>query len=64
LWQGIIYSLLDRKEEAAEQFETYRSLVPEEFPQRIFLDDVVLEAKTKSRERFRKEFQAEFSYRK
>jgi len=55
---------LDRKEEAAEQFETYRSLVPEEFPQRIFLDDVVLEAKTKSRERFQKEFQAEFSYRK
>ncbi|XP_061949051.1 protein SLOW GREEN 1, chloroplastic-like isoform X3 [Populus nigra] len=64
LCQGIIYSLLDRKEEAAEQFETYRSLVPEEFPQRIFLDDVVLEAKTKSRERFQKEFQAEFSYRK
>ncbi|XP_011025582.1 PREDICTED: uncharacterized protein LOC105126414 isoform X2 [Populus euphratica] len=64
LCQGIIYSLLDRKEEAAEQFETYRSLVPEEFPQRIFLDDVVLEAKTKSRERFQKEFQAAFSYRK
>ncbi|KAJ6419566.1 hypothetical protein OIU84_029634 [Salix udensis] len=64
LCQGIIYSLLDRKEEAAEQFETYRSLVPGEFPQRIFLDDVVLEAKTKSRERFQKEFQAEFSYRK
>ncbi|CAK7337804.1 unnamed protein product [Dovyalis caffra] len=64
LCQGIIYSLLDRKEEAAEQFETYRSLVPEEFPQRIFLDDVVLEAKTKSRERFQKEFQAEFTHRK
>ncbi|KAG5245273.1 protein SLOW GREEN [Salix suchowensis] len=49
LCQGIIYSLLGRNEAAAEQFETYQSLVPDEFPQRIFLDDVVLEAKTKPR---------------
>ncbi|KAJ4953671.1 hypothetical protein NE237_030503 [Protea cynaroides] len=40
LCQGIIYSLQGKKEEAQEQFETYRSLVPEEFPQRGFLDDV------------------------
>ncbi|XP_048232524.1 protein SLOW GREEN 1, chloroplastic isoform X2 [Ricinus communis] len=64
LCQGIIYSLLDKKEEAAEQFETYRSLLPEDFPQRGFLDDVVLAAKTESKERFRKEFEDEFSYRK
>ncbi|PON58696.1 Signal transduction response regulator [Parasponia andersonii] len=61
LCMGIIYSLLDKKEEAAEQFETYRSLVPEEFPQRGFLDDVVLAAKTKSREQLQKEFQNEYS---
>jgi hypothetical protein len=64
LWQGIIYSLLGRKEAAAEHFETYQSLVPDEFPQRMFLDDVVLEAKTKSREWFQEECQAESSYKK
>ncbi|XP_007048154.2 PREDICTED: protein SLOW GREEN 1, chloroplastic [Theobroma cacao] len=64
LCQGIIYSLLDKKKEAAEQFEIYQSLVPEEFPQRCFLDDVVLAAKTKSHEWLQKEFEAEFSYKK
>lgn len=64
MWQGIIYSLLDQKKEAAEQFETYRALAPEEFPQRGFLDDVVLAAKTKSGKQFQKEFDAEFSNRK
>ncbi|TYI57028.1 hypothetical protein E1A91_D11G251500v1 [Gossypium mustelinum] len=64
LCQGIIYSLLDKKKEAAEQFEIYQSLVPEEFPQRGFLDDVVLEAKTKSRKWLQKDFKAEFSYKK
>lgn len=60
LCQGIIYSLLDKKKEADGQFETYRALAPKEFPQRGFLDDVVLAAKTQSRERFQKEFNAEF----
>ncbi|XP_048131617.1 protein SLOW GREEN 1, chloroplastic-like [Rhodamnia argentea] len=60
LCQGIIYSLLDKKKEAQEQFEAYRSLVPEEFPQRGFLDDVVLAAKSKTREQLQKEFKAEF----
>lgn len=64
MWQGIIYSLLDRKNEAEERFETYKSLVPEEFPQRGFLDDVVLAAKTESQEQFQEEFETEFSYRK
>jgi hypothetical protein len=59
LWQGIIYSLLDKQKEAAEQFETYRAVVPKEFPQRGFLDDVVLAAKSQSREQFQ-EFNAEF----
>ncbi|KAG7027110.1 protein SLOW GREEN 1, chloroplastic, partial [Cucurbita argyrosperma subsp. argyrosperma] len=62
--KGIIYSLLDRKEEAAEQFETYRALVPDEFPQREFMDDVMLSATTATREQFQKEFDAEFSYKK
>lgn len=61
LCQGIVYSLLDRKEEAKEMFEIYQSLVPEEFPQRQFLDDVVLAAKTESGQQLQKEFKAEFS---
>ncbi|XP_038880966.1 protein SLOW GREEN 1, chloroplastic [Benincasa hispida] len=64
LCQGIIYSLLDKKKEAAEQFEAYRALVPDEFPQREFIDDVVLAAMTASREQFQKEFDAEFMHKK
>ncbi|PKI79324.1 hypothetical protein CRG98_000269 [Punica granatum] len=64
LCQGIIYSLLDKKKDAQEQFETYQTLVPREFPQRDFLDDVVLEAKSKSRAQFQKEFISEFPNRK
>eukprot|EP00262_Sarcandra_glabra_P008184 TRINITY_DN21470_c0_g1_i1.p1 TRINITY_DN21470_c0_g1~~TRINITY_DN21470_c0_g1_i1.p1 ORF type:complete len:353 (-),score=87.81 TRINITY_DN21470_c0_g1_i1:263-1321(-) len=64
LCQGIIYSLLDKKKEADEQFENYRSLVPQEFPQRGFLDDVILAAKTESQESLEKQFEDEFSYRK
>lgn len=62
--QGIIYSLLDKKREAAEQFEMYRAVVPDEFPQKEFIDDIVLSATTASREQFEKEFAAEFSYKK
>ncbi|XP_028762986.1 protein SLOW GREEN 1, chloroplastic-like [Neltuma alba] len=64
LCQGIIYSLLDKKEEAAQQFEIYQALLPEEFPQRGFLDDVVLTAKGTSREQFQREFEAQYSHRK
>ncbi|KAK4264835.1 hypothetical protein QN277_025959 [Acacia crassicarpa] len=64
LCQGIIYSLLDKKEEAAQQFEIYRALVPEEFPQRGFLDDVVLTAKGTSREQFQREFESQYSHKK
>lgn len=64
MWKGIVYSLLDKKKEAEEQFATYRSLVPNEFPQRGFLDDVVLAAKTESRQQLEKEFGAEYSNKK
>ncbi|KAF9603964.1 hypothetical protein IFM89_039318 [Coptis chinensis] len=64
LCQGIIYSLLNKKTEAEEQFGMYRSLVPQEFPQRGFLDDVVLAAKTEPSDQLQKEFKAEYSYRK
>ncbi|RDX69145.1 protein SLOW GREEN 1, chloroplastic, partial [Mucuna pruriens] len=62
--KGIIYSLLGKNEEAAQQFETYQSLVPEEFPQRGFLDDVAIAAKGTSLEQFKKEFRDQFSFRK
>lgn len=64
LCQGIIYSLMDKKKEAAEQFATYQALVPDEFPQREFIDDVMLSATTASREQFQKEFDAEFTHKK
>lgn len=54
LCQGIIYSLLDKKEEADEQFEIYRDLVPDELPQRGFIDDVIMAAKTESQEGLQK----------
>ncbi|KAL0282310.1 UNVERIFIED_CONTAM: protein SLOW GREEN 1, chloroplastic [Sesamum angustifolium] len=57
LCQGIVYSLLDKRKEADANFEIYQSLVPEEFPQRGFLDDVVLAAKTESKQKLRKELQ-------
>ncbi|KAL1190299.1 protein SLOW GREEN 1 [Cardamine amara subsp. amara] len=64
LCQGIVYSLMDKKEEAAQQFEVYWSLVPEEYPQKGFLDDVALAAQAKSRERFQNTFKAKFTHGK
>lgn len=58
-WQGIILSLLDRKEEAERQFMIYQSIVPEEFPQKRFLDDIVLEARTKSLEHLLKDVEGQ-----
>ncbi|KAL6556896.1 hypothetical protein OROHE_006772 [Orobanche hederae] len=57
LCQAASYSLLDEKQKAQEYFEIYQSLVPEEFPQRGFLDDVVLAAKTESKQNLEKELQ-------
>lgn len=64
LCKGIIYSLLAKKQEAEECFEIYHSLVPEEFPQRGFLDDVVLTAKTIPPGQLQREFKSENAYRK
>ncbi|KAF2553688.1 hypothetical protein F2Q68_00038076 [Brassica cretica] len=64
LCQGIVYSLMDKKEEADQQFEIYWSLVPEEFPQKGFLDDVALAAQAKSRERLQNTFKAKFTHGK
>ncbi|KAI3784304.1 hypothetical protein L1987_43402 [Smallanthus sonchifolius] len=65
LCQGIIYSLLDKKKEAEEQFLTYQNLLPDEFPQRGFLEDVVLAAKTEIRQKHKnKELKPDFLYRK
>ncbi|CAL5204268.1 unnamed protein product [Lathyrus oleraceus] len=64
LCQGIIFSLLDKKEEAAKQFETYQALVPQEFPQKGFLDDITLAAKGTSQVQFQKEFRNQFSNQK
>ncbi|KAG5529286.1 hypothetical protein RHGRI_029847 [Rhododendron griersonianum] len=58
LCQGIVFSLLNKKEEAEKQFDMYRSLVPEELPQKGFLDDVVLEAITSSQQQLEKELQS------
>ncbi|XP_019430223.1 PREDICTED: protein SLOW GREEN 1, chloroplastic [Lupinus angustifolius] len=64
LCQGIIYSLLDKNEEAAKQFETYQALVPKEFPQRGFLDDVALTARGTSRDQLQKKFGHQLSSQK
>ncbi|KAL3626851.1 hypothetical protein CASFOL_029256 [Castilleja foliolosa] len=58
LCQGMVYSLLGKGKEARESFEMYRSLVPEEFPQRGFLDDVVSSAKMESRKQHERSFKA------
>ncbi|CAL9188489.1 unnamed protein product [Musa hybrid cultivar] len=63
LCQGVIYSLLDKTKEADEQFEIYRSLLPDEFPQRSFIDDVILTAKTEAKQ-LGKELESEYSPRK
>ncbi|CAN8229577.1 unnamed protein product [Cochlearia groenlandica] len=64
LCQGIVYSLMDRKEEADEMFEIYWSLAPHEFPQKRFLDDVALAAQAKSTQRLQNSFKASLTRRK
>ncbi|GER35128.1 tetratricopeptide repeat protein [Striga asiatica] len=54
-FEGIVYSLLEKTKEAEENFEIYRSLVPDEFPQRGFLDDVVLAAKIDLKQQLEKQ---------
>lgn len=64
LCQGIVYALLDKKEEADVQFDTYRSLVPDEFPDKSFINDVILSAKMESKDRLQKKFVSEFLSKK
>lgn len=62
--QGIVYALLDRKEDADMQFDVYKSLVPDEFPDKSFISDVILAARTESHDRLQKEFDSEFQAKK
>jgi hypothetical protein len=62
--QGIVYALLDRKEDADKQFDIYRSLVPDEFPDKNFINDVILAARMESNGRIQKEFGSEFLSKK
>ncbi|CAN6326887.1 unnamed protein product [Urochloa humidicola] len=64
LCQGIVYALLDRKEDADKQFDIYRSLVPDEFPDKSFINDVILAARMESNDRLQKEFGSEFLSKK
>ncbi|XP_062181444.1 protein SLOW GREEN 1, chloroplastic-like isoform X2 [Phragmites australis] len=64
LCQGIVYALLDKKDAADEQFDTYRSLVPDEFPDKSFINDVILAAKTESNDRIQRDFVSEFLSKK
>jgi len=59
-----VYALLDRKEDADKQFDIYRSLVPDEFPDKSFISDVILAAKMESDDRIQKEFGSEFLSKK
>ena len=62
--QGIVYALLDRKEDADKQFDIYRSLVPDEFSDKSFISDVMLAARMESHDRLQKEFESEFQTKK
>jgi hypothetical protein len=62
--QGIVYALLDKKEEADELFDTYRSLVPDEFPDKSFISDVIQAARVESKDRLQKDFGSEFLSKK
>ncbi|TVT99206.1 hypothetical protein EJB05_55448 [Eragrostis curvula] len=64
LCQGIVYALSDKKEEANVHFDTYRSLVPDEFPDKSFINDIITAAKTESNDRVQKEFGSEFLWKK
>ncbi|KAL6897835.1 hypothetical protein ACP4OV_006794 [Aristida adscensionis] len=55
LCQGIVYALLDKKQDADVQFDIYRSLVPDEFPDKSFINDVIHAARMESQDRLQKE---------
>eukprot|EP01018_Ginkgo_biloba_P026044 Gb_00754 [translate_table: standard] len=48
LWQGIIYNILEKEDEADKQFEKYQKLVSKKVPNKELLDNLFLDAKTRS----------------
>lgn len=53
--QGLVFSLLDEKEEAEKAFLKYRRRCPKTFPERGYLDDLMIGAKTEARKQQTKE---------
>lgn len=49
LCQGLVYTLLDQKAEAERAFRKYRRRCPKSFPERGYLDDLMIGAKTEAR---------------
>lgn len=47
--QGLVYSLLDQKEDADRAFMKYRRRRPQTFGERGYLDDLMIGAKTEAR---------------
>lgn len=47
--QGLVYSLLNQKEDAEKAFLKYRRRCPKTFPERGYLDDLMIGAKTEAR---------------
>eukprot|EP00249_Psilotum_nudum_P022166 c28400_g1_i1 orf=217-1821(+) len=45
LCQGLVYSILGKTGEADKRFKKYRQLCPKDFPNRKFLDELMLKAK-------------------
>ncbi|KAH9311257.1 hypothetical protein KI387_026292, partial [Taxus chinensis] len=52
LCQGILYSILGKKDKAEERFQIYRSRVPKHFPRHEFLDGVMMKAMTEGHKRY------------
>ena len=61
--QGIVHALLDRKEDADRQFDIYISHVPDEFPDKSFISDVILAAKMQSDDRIKRNLDHNFYQR-
>ncbi|KAG0605351.1 hypothetical protein M758_9G051300 [Ceratodon purpureus] len=49
LCQGLVYSLLNQKNDAEKAFLKYRRRCPKTFPERGYLDDLMIGAKTEAR---------------
>lgn len=47
--QGLVYSLLDQKKDAERAFLKYRRRCPKTFPERGYLDELMICAKTEAR---------------